>query len=68
MDRLQQRMREEQQRNLDILTRSSQPAPPVEYQLEQVMDGSETEIEQRKEDEVSDADSDRLTYYPPVFV
>ena len=59
-------MREEQQRNLEILTRTSQPAPPIGYQLEHVLESAETEIEQEKFE--SDADSDRLTYYPPVFV
>lgn len=71
MDRIQQRVREQQHHHLDVLTHSAQQAPPNEYQVEQVMETFENEEvaqERNKVEETSDSDSDRLTYYPPVFV
>ena len=71
MDRIQQRVREQQHHHLSVLTHSVQQAPPNEYQVEQVMETFENEEvaqERNKVEETSDSDSDRLTYYPPVFV
>lgn len=70
-DRIQQRVREQQQHHLAVLTNSVQQAPPNEYQVEQVMETFESEEMERKRNEVeetSDSGSDRLSYYPPVFV
>ncbi|EFX77699.1 hypothetical protein DAPPUDRAFT_321224 [Daphnia pulex] len=70
-DRIQQRVREQQQHHLAVLTNSVQQAPPNEYQVEQVMEtfeSEEVERERNQVEETSDSGSDRLSYYPPVFV
>lgn len=70
-DRIQQRVREQQQHHLAVLTNSVQQAPPNEYQVEQVMETFESEEMERKRNEVeetSDSGSDRLSFSPPVFV
>lgn len=73
MDRIQQRMREQQHHHLSVLTNVSQSAPSIEYGVQQVTEvaAEKVEIEIENEDYTSDVDSvdsDRLTYYPPVFV
>ena len=71
MDRIQQRVREQQHQHLAVLTHSVQQAPPNEYQVEQVMETFERDEvlpEKNEIEETSDSGSDRLTYYPPVFV
>lgn len=71
MDRLQKRMRDQQQQHLSVLANTTQSAPPFENKVEQVIEvvyEARHEIENENEDQTSEADSDRLTYYPPVFV
>lgn len=69
LDRMQQRMREQQQQHLSFLSNTTQSAPPFENNAEQVIEVvSEAGEEITNDGETSEADSDRLTYYPPVFV
>ncbi|KAK4036009.1 uncharacterized protein LOC116928957 [Daphnia magna] len=72
MDRIQQRVREQQNHHLSVLTNTVQPTPPSAYGVKQMMGTTETQVEVMQEgmgvEDVSDAGSDRLTYYPPVFV
>ncbi|XP_057379489.1 uncharacterized protein LOC130701526 [Daphnia carinata] len=72
MDRIQQRVREQQNHHLSVLTSTLQSTPPSGYGVRQIMETSETQVEVMQEgmgvEDVSDAGSDRFTYYPPVFV
>ncbi|KAI9551505.1 hypothetical protein GHT06_021838 [Daphnia sinensis] len=72
IDRIQQRVREQQNHHLSVLTSTAQATPPSEYGITQMTEAIETRVEVMQQgmgvEDVSDAGSDRLTYYPPVFV
>lgn len=68
VDRIQQRVREQQNHHLAVLTNSVQPTPSSECQVKQTNETRVEVVTQEEVEEVSDAGSDRLIYYPPVFV